>query len=156
VHVYKGVREFDLDLPPDDLLSVVWDVRAYPEFVKGVRRVDVLEERDRVARAKFTASLAGVEFEYVLAIHRDDREVRWQQVSGSFKDAGGRMTHLGGPRFRYENWLDPGFHVPDFAVRLVLDRSLPRLIREFQERARIHAERRGAAQGQGGRERTAP
>ena len=46
------------------------------------------------------------------------------------------MTHLGGQRFRYENAMDPGFAVPHFAVRFVVERSLPRLVREFRERAR--------------------
>ncbi len=141
--MYRGVREFELAVPPEVLLGVVWDVRAYPDYVRGVARVEVLEEHPDRALARFTASMAGLEFDYVLAMERDAREVRWQRASGSFKDAGGRMTHLGGDRFRYENWLDPGFHVPDFAVRLVLERNLPRLIREFQDRARAAAARNG-------------
>lgn len=141
--MYKGVREFELAVPPEVLLGVVWDVRAYPDYVRGVVRVEVLEEHADRALARFTASMAGLEFDYVLSMERDAREVRWQRVSGSFKDAGGRMTHLGGDRFRYENWLDPGFHVPDFAVRLVLERNLPRLIREFQDRARAAAKAAG-------------
>lgn len=141
--MYKGVREFELAVPPEVLLDVVWNVRAYPEFVRGVARVEVLEEHPDRALARFTAGMAGLEFDYVLSMERAPHEVRWQRVSGSFKDAGGRMTHLGGTRFRYENWLDPGFHVPDFAVRLVLERNLPRLIREFQDRARAVAARNG-------------
>ena len=140
--MYKGVREFELAVPPDALLGVVWDVRSYPEFVRGVKKVELLEENETDAQARFTANMAGLDFDYVLAMHRDEREVKWSRVSGSFKDAGGRMAHLGGTRFRYENWLDPGFHVPDFAVRLVLDRSLPRLIHEFQDRAKLAAARR--------------
>lgn len=140
--MYKGVREFDLAVPPDALLGVVWDVRSYPEFVRGVKKVEVLEETETAAQAHFTANMAGLDFDYVLAMQRDEREVKWSRVSGSFKEAGGRMVHLGGTRFRYENWLDPGFHVPDFAVRLVLDRSLPRLIHEFQDRAKLAAARR--------------
>jgi hypothetical protein len=141
--VYRGAREFELAVPPDALLGVVWDVRGYPDFVRGIKAVTVLEESDRTLLARFTASIAGMDFEYVLAMDRDEREVRWQRASGSFKDAGGRMTHLGGTQFRYQNWLDPGFHVPDFAVRLILERNLPRLIREFQDRALAAAAKRG-------------
>lgn len=139
--MYRGAREFELAVPPDALLSVVWDVRGYPDFVRGIKSVAVLEETERTLLARFTASIAGMDFEYVLSMDRDEREVRWQRVSGSFKDAGGRMTHLGANQFRYENWLDPGFHVPDFAVRLILERNLPRLIREFQDRALAAAKR---------------
>lgn len=137
--MYRGAREFEVAVPPEALLGVVWDVSGYPEFVRGIKAVAVLEETDATQLARFTATLAGLDFEYVLSMDRDEREVRWQRASGSFKDAGGRMTHLGGHHFRYENWLDPGFHVPDFAVRLVLERNLPRLIREFQDRALARA-----------------
>ena len=34
---------------------------------------------------------------------------------------------------------DPGFAVPGFAVQFVLERSLPRLIKEFRRRARERA-----------------
>lgn len=142
--MYKGVREFELAVPPEVVLDVVWDVRAYPDFVKGITRVELVEDFTLARKARFTASLAGMEFVYILAMERELHEVRWRRVSGSFKDAGGRMTHLGGPHFRYENYLDPGFHVPDFAVRLVLERSLPRLIREFCDRARREHARRTA------------
>lgn len=151
--MYRGVREFTSSVPPQVLLDVVWDVAGYPAFVKGIKQVDVLESHaspgkpvEADALARFRGGFAGMEFEYVLRVEREPREVRWQRVSGAFKDTGGRVTHLGGDRFRYEAWLDPGFHAPEFAVRFVLERSLPRLIREFCERA----EQRQRAAGRAG------
>ncbi len=136
--MYKAVREFEAaDIDARRLLDVVWDVTRYPEFVKGVRQVDLLERDDeRRALARFTAGVAGMDFEYVLEVTRDPSEVRWVRVSGAFRAAEGAVVHLGGARFRYENALDPGFAVPGFAVQFILERSLPRLIREFVSRAR--------------------
>ncbi len=142
--MYRAVREFESDVAPGALLDVVWEVERYPDFVKGVRAVDVLSRDDHRCLARFTAGLAGMDFHYVLACERDPAEVRWARVSGAFHDAAGRMTHLGGHQFRYENALDPGFAVPEFAVRFVLERSLPRLIREFTDRARARARATGS------------
>jgi hypothetical protein len=100
-----------------------------------VKRVELLHRDAQRARARFSATLAGLEFVYDLDVLRTPTEVTWRRVAGSFRDASGAMRHLGGKRFEYENALDPGFAVPELAVRFVLDRSLPRLIREFQERA---------------------
>jgi uncharacterized membrane protein len=135
--VYTARREFDEPaVTPQQLLDVVWDVAAYPEFVKGVKRVEVLQDDGRRALARFDAGMTGMTFRYVLACEREADEVRWRRVEGDFRDAAGRVKHLGGTRYLYENAMDPGFAVPGFAVRFVLERSLPRLIREFRERAR--------------------
>lgn len=147
--MYKVSREFDADVPPHYVLDVVWDVETYPEFVKGVSDVELLEDDGGGRRlARFSAGVTGLSFKYVLEVLRDEEAVRWQRLSGSFRAAEGSMVHLGERRFRYTNALDPGFAVPEFAVRFVLERSLPRLIREFKSRARrLHeqdAERDGA------------
>lgn len=140
--MYKGVREFQAAVAPGLLLDVMWDFSRYPEFVTGVKRVEVLAQDDHRAEIDVTAGVGGLEFQYTLACARDERQVRWHRVRGAFKDAAGSLTHLGGERFRYEQSLDPGFAVPEFAVRFVLERSLPRLVRELQRRANEVAEAR--------------
>lgn len=133
--VYQATREFEDSIPPQFMLQAVWAVEDYPSFVKGVAHVEVLERSDTRTRAEFTASLGGMKFSYQLEITRDEREVRWKRVSGAFRDAAGAMIHLGGQRYRYENAMDPGFAVPELAVKFVLNRSLPRLLREFRGQA---------------------
>lgn len=143
--MYKAVREFEeLEASPEDLLAAVWDVPAYPTFLKGVVAIKMVSSDGRHLTARFTAGVAGLEFNYLLEMEREDRVVRWRRVSGDFRAVEGSMTHLGGTRFRYENAMDPGFAVPRFAVRFVLERSLPRLIREFRERGRELAALRAA------------
>lgn len=138
--MYKASREFESDVDPRFLLEAVWDVSRYPEFVRGLKRVELEQDDGTQATAWFTASLAGMDFRYLLEIERTDDRVEWRRLKGAFKDAGGSMTHLGDGHYRYENALDPGFAVPELAVRLVLERSLPRLIREYTRRAQRLAE----------------
>lgn len=135
--MYKAVREFTEDeATPQQMLDAVWNVSTYPEFVRGVRAVEVLQNNGKLAQARFTAGVAGMEFVYMLECTRTDSEVRWKRISGDFRDAAGCMQHLGGNRYRYEQAMDPGFAVPQFMVRFILESTLPRLIREFRERAR--------------------
>ena len=136
------MRTFTLDVPVQTLLDVVWDVEHYPKFVKGVRKVTILHDGERAREAEFRAGIAGMEFRYVLALERSENSVRWRRLRGSFRDAAGAVIHEGGDTFRYENAMDPGFAAPGFAVRFILERSLPRLIREFCERAKALARER--------------
>lgn len=138
--MYNASRDFVEDsVPPAAVLRAVWEIETYPEFVKGVKRVEVTKREENLLEATFTAGLTGLDFEYVLRCERDETSVRWKRIRGSFRDASGSMTHLGQGRFRYTQKLDPGFAVPGFAVRFVLEHSLPRLIREFRARAARYA-----------------
>lgn len=142
--MYSASKEFVEDVvSPGLILAAVWDVAAYPEFVKGIKKVKMRQSDGDHALAEFTAGLAGMDFKYVLHCERDEEQVRWRRVAGSFRQAEGSMTHLGSGKFRYWQMLDPGFAVPGFAVRFVLERSLPRLIREFRERAQLLRARQG-------------
>lgn len=143
--MYTASHEFEEEVAsPAAVLDAVWDLESYPEFVTGVRAVEVLEDDGRVARARFTAGMMGVEFTYVLRCEREDDAVRWRRESGDFEDAAGCLRHLGETRYRYENALDPGFAVPQLAVRMVLSRGMPGLVAEFCRRAR---EAEGAGEG---------
>lgn len=138
------MRRFAIDVPVETMLDVVWDVEHYPKFVKGVRKVTVLRDGETEREAEFRAGIKGMEFRYVLELTRTPDAVRWRRLRGSFRDAAGAVIHEGGQDFRYENALDPGFAAPGFAVRFVLERSLPRLIREFCARAKQQANERPA------------
>lgn len=144
--MYRAAREFDEpDVPPETMLDVVFDVAAYPEFVRGVQGAKILQRDGSILMVEMTAGVAGMDFVYVLKVERLENEVCWHRVKGAFKHAEGRMAWLGGARYRYEQALDLGFAVPQFAVRFVLEGNLPRLIRGYRDRAKkVLAERGGA------------
>ena len=138
--MYSATKEFrDAEVDPQRLLDVVYAVEDYPEFVKGVREVTVQNRGERDLVARFKAGVGGMTFDYTLFVERTETEVRWRRIKGSFRASEGSMVHLGEGRFRYRNAMDPGFAVPGFAVQFVLERSLPRLIKEFRRRARERA-----------------
>lgn len=142
--MYSASREFhDPDVPPETLLEVVYDVESYPEFVKGIKRVTVKNRGPNNVVAEFDADMGAMKFCYTLLVERTSESVRWRRIAGSFRASEGSMVHLGEGKFRYKNAMDPGFAVPGFAVRFVLERSLPRLIRELRARARSQAAQRG-------------
>lgn len=134
--MYSASREFhDSDLPPKALLEVVYDVESYPEFVKGIKSVTVKNRGPQSLVAEFEADMGAMKFRYTLLIERTPESVTWRRIAGAFRASEGSMIHLGEGNFRYKNAMDPGFAVPGFAVRFVLERSLPRLIRELRARA---------------------
>lgn len=138
--MYSASREFEeTEVSPEHLLDVVYDVAAYPEFVKGINSVTVKNRAAHSQVAEFLADMGAMQFKYTLLVERQADSVTWRRIAGSFRASEGSLIHLGGGKFRYRNALDPGFAVPGFAVRFVLDRSLPRLIKELLARARANA-----------------
>ena len=138
--MYSASREFDeTSVSPEHLLDVVYDVGAYPEFVKGINSVTIKNQAPTSQVAEFKADMGAMHFKYTLLVERQPNSVTWRRIAGSFRASEGSLIHLGGGKFRYRNALDPGFAVPGFAVRFVLDRSLPRLIKELLARARQSA-----------------
>lgn len=134
--VYSASREFhEPDVPPEILLEVVYDVEAYPDFVKGINGVTVKNRGPNNIVAEFDADMGAMKFRYTLLIEREAGVVRWRRLAGAFRANEGSMVHLGDGHYRYKNAMDPGFAVPGFAVRFVLERSLPRLIKELRARA---------------------
>jgi hypothetical protein len=134
--VYSATRDFEEhDVPASVLLDVVYDVEDYPAFVKGIRAVTLQNQAENTKLAEFRAGVGGMKFSYILFVERLETEVRWRQLSGTFRSSEGFLLDLGGGNFRYHHALDPGFAVPGFGVRFVLERSLPRLIKQFRKRA---------------------
>ncbi len=81
------------DVSPEKFYRAIVDYRAYPEFVEGVRSIDVQSESSEGATVKFNLSLIK-EISYVLKLaHRPNLEVSWSLVSGDLmKVNNGRWT----------------------------------------------------------------
>jgi ribosome-associated toxin RatA of RatAB toxin-antitoxin module len=66
-----------------DVMAVIADVRAYPEWTASVREVEVLTvyDDDRPAEARFVLDAGAIKDTYTLAYEWDDDEqVRWTLV----------------------------------------------------------------------------
>lgn len=78
-----------VDAVPAEVMQVIADFDAYPEWVQGMKRVEVVEQGpERAARVHFELDQAPIKDAYDLAYTWDgDREVSWTLVEGKLLKA---------------------------------------------------------------------
>ncbi|WP_134738735.1 SRPBCC family protein [Nocardioides sp. 503] len=109
-----------VDAAPADVMSVIADFEAYPEWAKGVTVADVVssfgpEQGGRAEQVFFKLDVSPIKDEYTLAYEWDgDREVTWTLVEGKMLrslDGAYVLRDLGGST--------------EVTYRLALDVSIP-------------------------------
>ena len=108
-----------IDAPPADVMAVIADFDAYPEWAKGVQTAEVTAEGAGGRRAEqvyFSLDVSPIKDEYTLAYDwDDDREVTWTLVEGHMlKALDGAYT-----------LQDRGDGSTEVTYRLALDVSIP-------------------------------
>lgn len=143
-------------VPPAQLFAVIWDRRAYPEFVPYIKRQDILWERgDEVLFYDQVKVPLVADRDYVVRSRREidaatqvhrivfysaDAEgpppqkghVRVRDIRGSWEL---RPAPGGGTDVTYMLHSDPGGHIPTWIVNLVQKKEVPRFLRLMLERA---------------------
>ena len=74
-----------VDAPASEVMDVIADFEAYPEWAKGVITAEVLSEYDdgRAEQVFFALDVSPIKDEYTLSYDWDgDREVTWTLVEG--------------------------------------------------------------------------
>jgi ribosome-associated toxin RatA of RatAB toxin-antitoxin module len=74
--------------PSSDVMAVIADFPAYPEWVAAAKRVEVVEdgENGRARQVRFVLDAGAVKDEYVLEyVWDDDRQVSWSLVKGQMQ-----------------------------------------------------------------------
>jgi ribosome-associated toxin RatA of RatAB toxin-antitoxin module len=103
---------------PDQVMEVIGDFAAYPEWAKGVRRAEVLSEYDEgwAEQVFFSLDVSPIKDEYTLAYEWDGYdEVTWSLVEGKIlKALDGAYT-----------LRDLGDGTTEVTYRLALDVSIP-------------------------------
>jgi ribosome-associated toxin RatA of RatAB toxin-antitoxin module len=119
----KESREVVIEASPKEILDVVADVEAMPEWSSIHQSAEVLE-RDtdgRPQRAKMKVKTTGVTDEIVLAYTWRDDGVTWTQESGkaSRNQVGGyTLTPQGDKtRTKFDLALDPLVPLPGFVIK---------------------------------------
>ncbi|MDN4172978.1 SRPBCC family protein [Nocardioides sp. SOB77] len=106
-----------VDAAPADVMTVIADFAAYPEWAKGVRTADVVSTYPdgRAERVFFALDVSPIKDEYTLEYQWDgDREVTWTLVEGQMMralDGAYVLRDLGGST--------------EVTYRLALDVSIP-------------------------------
>lgn len=89
----KAERTEVFDVPADKFYKAIIDYKGYPQFVDGMKSVEVSNETTDGATAKFNLSLIK-DISYTLKLsHKPNQEVSWSLVSGDMmKINNGRWT----------------------------------------------------------------
>lgn len=138
----RAERTEVFDVPADKYYKAIIDYRAYPQFVDGMRSVDVLNESSEGAKVKFNLSLIK-EISYTINLkHNPNKEVSWTLDSGDLmKINNGKWTlkDLGGGRTEVTYTLEielKGF-LPGLGMveKTLVNTNLPLTMKAFAKRA---------------------
>lgn len=119
----KESREVVIEASPKEILDVVADVEAMPEWSSIHQSAEVLERdaQGRPQRAKMKVKTAGITDEIVLAYTWRDDGVTWTQESGKAsrnQEGGYTLTPQGDKtRTKFDLGLDPLVPLPGFVIR---------------------------------------
>jgi uncharacterized membrane protein len=81
----QSTQSIVIDAPAADVMAVIADFPAYPQWVAAAKKVEVVEEGDdgRARQVHFVIDAGPVKDDYVLAYDWDgDRKVSWSLVKG--------------------------------------------------------------------------
>jgi ribosome-associated toxin RatA of RatAB toxin-antitoxin module len=84
----QSTQSIVIDAPAADVMAVIADFPAYPQWVAAAKKVEVVEEGPdgRARRVRFAIDQAMVRDEYVLEYTWDgDRQVSWTLVEGQMQ-----------------------------------------------------------------------
>jgi len=84
----QSTQSIVVDAPAADVMAVIADFPAYPQWAASVKKVEVLEEgpEGRARRVRFAIDQAMIRDEYVLEYTWDgDRAVSWTLVKGQMQ-----------------------------------------------------------------------
>jgi ribosome-associated toxin RatA of RatAB toxin-antitoxin module len=119
----KESREVVIEASPKEILDVVADVEAMPEWSSIHQSAEVLERdaQGRPQRAKMKVKTTGVTDEIVLTYTWRDDGVRWTQESGKAsrnQEGGYTLTTQGDKtRTKFDLALDPLVPLPGFVIK---------------------------------------
>ena len=98
----QSTQSIVVDAPAADVMAVIADFPAYPQWVAAAKKVEVEETGDdgRARRVHFVLDAGAVKDDYVLEYTwDDDRQVTWNLVKGQMQkrqDGSYTLTETGG------------------------------------------------------------
>jgi ribosome-associated toxin RatA of RatAB toxin-antitoxin module len=121
----SGSASIDIDASGDEIFDIVVDLEAYPEWVQGMKAIEIHERTKDGLPKRVTQTIdAGIKtVTYTLTYDYEGREViRWtSEPGGDVKLIEGSytfdMNDDGSTNVSYELTIDPGFPVPGFMIR---------------------------------------
>ena len=84
----QSTQSITVDAPASDVMAVIADFPAYPEWVSAAKKVEVVEPGDdgRARQVHFVIDAGAIKDDYVLDYTwDDDRKVSWTLVKGQMQ-----------------------------------------------------------------------
>ncbi|GAA1222415.1 SRPBCC family protein [Prauserella alba] len=136
----QSTQSIEVDAPPEQIMAVIADLPAYPEWAKAVQQTEVLgtDERGRATQVRFTLDSGPVKDVYTLEYDwaDDGLSVSWHLVKGQMQKAqNGRyeLEPLGGDRTKVTYTLAVELALPMIgmlrrkAEKMIMDTALKEL-----------------------------
>jgi coenzyme Q-binding protein COQ10 len=138
----KAERTEVYDVPVDKFYKAIIDYKAYPQFVDGMKAIEVINQSDAGGTVKFTVNIMK-EISYTLKLsHSQNKEVSWTFVSGdmmkinngkwSLKDLGNNKTEV-----TYSLEVELKGFIPGLGMieKTLVSTNLPMTMKSFAKRA---------------------
>lgn len=122
---HHGTSSIDIDATSSELMQIVCDLDAYPEWLSDVKGVEILDSDSsgRPLAATMTVDVTIKQVTYTLDYEFDgDKKVSWvSRPGGDIKHIEGsysfEINDDGGTTVTYDLAIDPGFPVPGFLLK---------------------------------------
>ena len=136
-----------INADPGAIMAVIADFEAYPQWVQGVKRTDVLETAasGRGARVYFELDASPIKDQYTLSYDwDDDSAVRWHLVEGKMlkaMDGAYELADLGGGKTEVTYRLAVDISIPMIgmlkrkAEKVIIDTALKGLKKRVESTA---------------------
>lgn len=134
-----------IDAPPADVMAVISDFAAYPQWAGFVKTAEVLGTGadGRADKARFVVDAGVVKADYTLRYtYSGDERISWELEAGSLKENRGSYTLVdkgGSTEVTYELTIDTGIPMLGMfkrkAEKVVMDTALKELKKRVESKA---------------------
>jgi ribosome-associated toxin RatA of RatAB toxin-antitoxin module len=136
----KASRTIEVDVPAEALMSVICDFERYPDFVGSVLTAAIEGREAERWRVAFEVVILRRRLRYRLDLRREGLRLHWDLVDGDhmLRNVGGwelRKVDEQTTRAVYALELELDTIVPLAMQGLLVDATLPRMLRDFKRRA---------------------
>ncbi|CAM3221796.1 SRPBCC family protein [Mycobacterium colombiense] len=136
----KESRDIVIEASPEEILDVIADFEAMPEWSEPHQSAEILDTGDdgRPRQVRMKVRVAGITDEQVIAYTWGDNVVSWKLVSSSQQKAqDGKYTLVpqdNGTLVKFELLADPNVPLPGFVLKRAVKGTIDSATKALRER----------------------
>jgi uncharacterized membrane protein len=132
-----------INCPAKTVWNLLTDYANAPTIFKSLKKSEVLSTRGNVKTVKqlVCPTSSPFKFDYIVEVHENEpTSITWHRTGGSMKEVTGSWDLLPIDDNRatltsYKVYLDGGFFLPAWLLRMQMKGSLPRMLFDFKQAA---------------------